>query len=137
MFRLAIAFILLASAVSIAFGFKYLLAKQYMAYQAAVAQSSWADIPVRIQAVMLAMLKIVGSGLFVFGLSLAWLTIPLSNGEFWAILAIASVTAVNGCITLYVTIGLRRLEPSAQPPIAPTIALVVLVFVALGLTQLA
>jgi hypothetical protein len=137
MLNTAIALLLLSSAVSVAFGFKYLLAKQYMPYQAAVARSAWGDIPAGTQAIVLGMLKVIAAGLFVFGLSLGWLTIPLSKGESWAITAISSITAVNGFITLYVTTGLRKLEPTAKPPIRPTMALMLTVCVALVLTWFA
>ena len=137
MLNVAIALLLLVAATSLAFGFKYLFAKEYMPYHAAVAQSPWSQVPDRLQAVMLGMLKVVSAGLLVFGLSLIWLTVPFSRGEDWATWAIMSITAVNGVITIYVTVALRRLEPTAKTPIIPAAAAVVIVALALVLARLA
>ena len=108
MLKLAIVLILLVSATSVAFGLRYLLTKEYMPYHAQVSQSSWAEIPTRLQAVILGMLKVVAAGLIALGIALGWLTLPLSRGESWATWAILSVVLVNGLITIYVTVTLRR-----------------------------
>ena len=140
MLKLAIALILLVSVTSVAFGFRYLLAREYMPYHAQVSQSSWVELPKRLQAVILGMLKVVAAGLFAFGIALGWLTLPLSRGESWATWAtwaILSVVLVNGFITVYVTVTLRRIEPTAKTPVAAVATSVVLVLVALLLTNLA
>jgi apolipoprotein N-acyltransferase len=81
------------------------------------------------------MLKVIGAGICVFGISLCWLTVPLSKGELWAVPAIILITAISGFVTLYVTTGLRKLEPTARPPIRPTIVLMLMVSVAMVLAQ--
>jgi hypothetical protein len=53
----------------------------------------------------------------------------------WPVPAIILITAVSGFVTLYVTTGLRKLEPTARPPIRPTIVLMLLVSVAMVLAQ--
>ena len=137
MLKLAIVLILLVSATSVAFGLRYLLTKEYMPYHAQVSQSSWAEIPTRLQAVILGMLKVVAAGLIALGIALGWLTLPLSRGESWATWAILSVVLVNGLITIYVTVTLRKVEPTAKTPVAAAATSVALVMVALLLANLA
>ena len=137
MLKLAIALILLVSATSVAFGFRYLLAKEYMSYHAQVSQTSWAELPTRLQTVILGMLKVVAAGMFALGLALGWLTLPLSRGEPWATWAILSVVLINGLITVYVTVTLRKVEPTAKTPVVAAATGVALVLVALLLANLA
>ena len=137
MLKLAIVLILLVSATSVAFGLRYLLTKEYMPYHAQVSQSSWAEIPTRLQAVILGMLKVVAAGLIALGIAVGWLTLPLSRGESWATWAILSVVLVNGLITIYVTVTLRKVEPTAKTPVAAAASSVALVMVALLLANLA
>ena len=137
MLKLAIVLILLVSATSVAFGLRYLLTKEYMPYHAQVSQSSWAEIPTRLQAVILGMLKVVAAGLIALGIAVGWLTLPLSRGESWATWAILSVVLVNGLITIYVTVTLRKIEPTAKTPVAAAATSVALVMVALLLAKLA
>ena len=137
MLKFAIVLILLVSATSVAFGLRYLLTKEYMPYHAQVSQSSWAEIPTRLQAVILGMLKVVAAGLIALGIALGWLTLPLSRGESWATWAILSVVLVNGLITIYVTVTLRKIEPTAKTPVAAAATSVALVMVALLLAKLA
>jgi hypothetical protein len=137
MLKLAIVLILLVSATFVAFGLRYLLTKEYMPYHAQVSQSSWAEIPTRLQAVILGMLKVVAAGLIALGIALSWLTLPLSRGESWATWAILSVVLVNGLITIYVTVTLRKVEPTAKTPVAAAASSVALVMVALLLANLA
>jgi hypothetical protein len=137
MLKLAIALILLVSMGQVALGLRYLRAKEYMPYQAQVTQSSWAELPQRLQAVILGMLKVVASGLLALGIALGWLTLPLSRDEPWATWAILSVIAVNGLFNGYVTVTLRRVEPKAKTPLAAAASGVALVLVALFLANLA
>jgi hypothetical protein len=131
MLSIAIAIILLVGLGSIAFGIRYLFAKEYMSYHVQLTEYPWSRIPARLQQVILGMLKIVASGLITFGIALVWLTIPLYNGERWASWAILSLASVNGLISIYVTIILRRLEPTAKTNVAAAVSGLVLVLVAL------
>lgn len=136
MLKLAVAMILLVAAGSVAFGLRYLFAKEYMSYHAQLTQYSWAAIPQRLQRVILGMLKMVGAGMLAVGIALAWLTLPLSRGEAWATWAILSVISANGLISIYVTIMLRNVEPTAETNVSSAIAGVALVLVALVMANL-
>jgi hypothetical protein len=133
----AIVIILLVGLGSIAFGIRYLSAKEYMSYHVQLTQYPWIRIPARLQQVILGMLKIVAAGLITFGIALAWLTIPLHNGQRWASWAILSLAGVNGLISIYVTITLRRLEPTAKTNAASAVSGLVLVLVALLMAKYA
>lgn len=122
--------LVLAAALALAFGARYVLTKAFMPYHAAVLDKPWTVLEPRLQIVILGMLKVAGGGLLGYGLVLLWLLLPLQRGEAWAAWAALSISlAVVGPI-LYVVVWLRRIQPSAKTPIVP--ALIVLVLVAVG-----
>ncbi|XLZ71571.1 hypothetical protein ABT364_06285 [Massilia sp. SR12] len=108
-----------------------------MSYLAELTGVEWRDIPPRYQAVILGMLKMVGAGMLAFGAALAWLVLPLSQGERWAIWAILSLLIVHGFVSVYVTIILRNFNPNAQTNVASACAGVAASLVALVLAYLA
>lgn len=122
--------LVLAALLALAFGARYLLAKAFMPYHAAVLGKSWTVLEPRLQIIILGMLKVAGAGLLGYGVSLLWLLLPLHRGEAWAAWAALTVSlAVVGPI-LYVVVSLRRIEPSAKTPIAPTLVVLGLVVIA-------
>ena len=122
----------LAALVSIAFGIRYFLARQFMPYHATVSGRSWAELERGVQTAILGMLKIVGGGLATYGAAMLWLLWPLGHGEKWAAWAMLTVSATTLLPTLYVTIWLRRFQPQAKTPIAPTVVVLVLVLAGVG-----
>ena len=126
----ALVSLVLAAALALAFGARYVLTKAFMPYHAAVLGKSWAALEPRLQTIILGMLKVAGGGLLGYGVSLLWLLLPLQRGEPWAAWAALTVSlAVVGPI-LYVVVSLRRIEPSAKTPIVPTLVVLMLVLVA-------
>jgi len=126
----ALGALVLAALLALAFGARYLLAKAFMPYHAAVLGKSWPALEPRLQIIVLGMLKVAGVGLLGYGVSLLWLLLPLQRGEVWAAWAALTVSlAVVGPI-LYVVVSLRRIEPSARTPIVPTLVVLGLVVVA-------
>ena len=120
---------MLAALLALAFGARYLLAKAFMPYHAAVLGKSWPALEPRLQIIVLGMLKVAGAGLLGYGVSLLWLLLPLQRGEVWAAWAALTVSlAVVGPI-LYVVVSLRRIEPNARTPIVPTLVVFLLVMV--------
>ncbi|KQZ45031.1 hypothetical protein [Duganella sp. Root1480D1] len=128
--------VLIASG-SIAFGLRYLFAQEYMSYHAELTGLTWTEIPARYQAVILGMLKMVGAGMLAFGVAVIWFVFPLYLGERWPIWAIFSVVSVHGLISVYVTLILRRVNPSAKTNVASAFGGVVLSFGALALAYAA
>jgi hypothetical protein len=61
-----------------------------------------------------------------------WLLLPLSRHESWAPWAVLTLTLTNVVPTLYVTIWLRRFEPSARTPVVPAAIVLVLAVVGAG-----
>ena len=118
--KLPLIFLLPAALLSIFFGVRYLLTKEFMPYHADVAGKSWSELDLGVQTIILGMLKIVGGGLTTYGLALLWLLLPLNRGESWAAWAALTITATAILPTLYVTIMLRRFQPKAKTPVVPT-----------------
>lgn len=120
----------LAAVLALVFGARYLLTKSFMPYHAVVLDKAWPTLEPRLQIIILGMLRVAGAGLLGYGVSLLWLLLPLNRGEAWAAWAAITISlAVVGPI-LYVVAWLRRVEPRAKTPIAPTLAVLVLVAVA-------
>lgn len=132
MSKLSLIFLSLAGLVSIVFGVRYLLTKEFMPYHAVVSGKSWSQLERGVQTAILGMLKIVGGGLMTYGLGMLWLLLPLHRGESWAAWAILTITASTILPTLYVTITLRRYEPKAKTPVVPTVVVLALVLAGVG-----
>jgi hypothetical protein len=124
----------IAALLSIFFGIRYFLAKEFMPYHAVVAGKSWSELNAGLQIAILGMLKIVGGGLTTYGLALLWLLLPLNRHESWASWAALTITITSVVPTLYVTIRLRRFEPSARTPIVPASIVLALAVVGAGVS---
>ncbi len=129
-------FLSLAALLSIFFGVRYLLTKEFMPYHAVVARKSWSELEPGVQTIILGMLRIIGGGLATFGLALLWLLLPLNRGEPWAAWAILTISVTTLAPTLYVTIMLRRYEPKAKTPIVPTLVAIALALAGVGTSLL-
>lgn len=117
----------LAGLLALLFGVRYLVTREFMPYHATVLGKPWASLEPRLQAIILGMLRVAGSGLLGCGLALLWLLLPLERGEVWAAWAAVTVfLAATGPI-LYVVLWLRYVSPGARTPVAPTLATMVLV----------
>ena len=127
----------LAALLSIFFGVRYFFAKEFMPYHAGVAGKSWSQLDAGLQTIILGMLKIVGGGLTTYGLALLWLLLPLGRHEHWAAWAALTLTLTSVAPTLYVTLMLRRFEPSARTPIVPASIVLALAVVGAGVALFA
>lgn len=137
MLELSIGLLLLSSAMTLAFAVHYLSTKTWLPRHGVIAQMPWTDVPPRVRAIILAMMRIIGAGLLTLSVTLAWLALPLSRGETWASWAILSAEAANGLCTVYVTLSLRRIEPTARTPVGPTVVHMLLVGLSVLLANLA
>ena len=113
---LVIAIILLAISVvlGLVIGVRYLAATQFMPYQAAVLGKSWTELEPRLQAVILAMLRVVGGGFIGLALTIAWLCFALYHGARWAPRAILTIAAVMLAPALYSTLALRQVRAEGE-----------------------
>jgi hypothetical protein len=133
---LAVQLVLLSMAalISIFFGIRYLLAKEFMPYHAVVAGKSWSELEPGVQTIILGMLKIVGGGFITYGLALLWILLPLSAKEPWARWAALTLTVTSLLPTLYVTVALRSFAPSARTPVVPASVVLALALVGAGIS---
>lgn len=128
------ALLAIAAIICIAFGLRYFLTREFMPYHATVAGKAWTQLEPGLQTVILGMLKIVGGGFAGYGVALLWLLIPLRQGLWWAPSAVLAISAANLLPVLYVTVWLRRMEPSAKTPIAPAVVVLALVVIVAALS---
>jgi hypothetical protein len=137
MLNLALAAVLFVALACIVFGVRYMRRDAFLPYHAAVAGKSWAELDPGVQVVILGMLKIIGGGFATFGVTLLWLCFALHGGARWAPWAILIVSAAALGPMLYVALQLRAFRPGAETPVRPTLAMMVLIGVGVGLSILA
>jgi len=137
MLDLALTAVLLVAFGGILFGVRYMRREEYLPYHADVAGKSWNELDPGVQAIILGMLKIIGAGFATLGVTLLWLCFALHEGARWAPWAILTISAVALGPMLYVATKLRAFRPEAQTPVRPTVAMMVLIVVGVGLSLLA
>ena len=137
MLDLALAAVLMVALAGIVFGVRYMRREAFLPYHAAVAGKSWSELDPGIQIIILGMLKIIGGGFATLGVTLLWLCFALHGGARWAPWAILTISAVALGPMLYVAVKLRSFRPDAQTPVRPTLAMMVLIVVGVGLSILA
>ena len=137
MLNLALAAVLLVALAGIVFGVRYMRREAFLPYHAAVAGTPWAELDSGVQVVILGMLKIIGGGFTTFGVTLLWLSFALRDGARWAPWAILTISAAALGPMLYVALKLRAFRPDAPTPVRPTVAMMVLIVVGIGLSILA
>jgi hypothetical protein len=137
MLNLALAAVLVVALAGIVFGVRYMRREAFLPYHAAVAGKSWTELDPGVQIVILGMLRIIGGGFAAFGVTLLWLCLALHGGARWAPWAILTISAVVLGPMLYVAIKLRSFRPEAQTPVRPTVVMMVLIVVGVGLSILA
>jgi hypothetical protein len=98
-----------------------------MPYHATVLGKPWASLELRLQLIILGMLKVAGGGLLGYGVALLWLLLPLQRQEAWAVWAALTVSRAVVVPILYVVVWLRRIEPAAKTPLGPCLAVLALV----------
>lgn len=116
----------LAAFISLAFGFRYLLATQFMPYHAAISGRAWPEVEPGLQAILLGSFKVIGGSFITFGLMLLWLLVPLGGNQPWAAWAVLTLTIAAVAPILHVTVNLRRRWPSARVPVIPAVVVLVL-----------
>jgi hypothetical protein len=137
MLNLALAAMLLVALAGIVFGVRYMRRDAFLPYHAAVTGKSWVELDPGVQVVILGMLRIIGGGFVTLGVTLLWLCLALHEGARWAPWAILTISAVALGPMLYVAIKLRSFRPEAQTPVRPTLAMMVLIVVGVGLSLFA
>lgn len=114
--KLAFACYIIAMIVLAIFGVVYFLRPGFMPYHAVAVGMPWADVPPPFQVLILALMKVAGSGfLTIVALECIILFIPFRQGAAWARWAIplGGILICGG--TLYVTLYVASHSP-ANPP---------------------
>jgi hypothetical protein len=137
MLNLALAAVLLVALAGILFGVRYMRRDAFLPYHAAVAGKSWPELDPGVQVVILGMLRIIGGGFATLGVTLLWLCFALHEGARWAPWAILTISALALGPMLYVAAKLRAFRPEAQTPVRPTLAMMLLIVIGVGLSILA
>jgi hypothetical protein len=137
MLNLALVPLLLVALAGIFFGVRYMRREAFLPYHSAVAGKSWPELDAGVQQIVLGMLKIIGGGFATLGVTLLWLCFALHEGARWAPWAILTVSAVMLVPMLYVTIQLRSFQPDAQTPVRPTLVMMALIVLGVGLSLFA
>ena len=128
-FQLSLLFV--SAVIAILFGLRYLMARKFTTYVKVVGKP-WSQLEVRVQAIILGMLRIIGGGFITYGLALLWILVPLNEKQWWAPWAVLTMTVATLAPVLHVMLWLRRLEPSARTPIVPAIVVLVLALLGAG-----
>jgi len=137
MLDVAVAVVLVVALAGILFGVRYMRRESYLPYHAVVAGKPFIELDPGVQAVIIGMLKIIGSGFATFGVTLLWLCFALFKGERWAPWAILTISATALVSMLYVAIRLRTFRPGAPTPVMPTLVMMVLIVIGVVLSLLA
>jgi len=137
MLNLAIAPLVIAGLAGLLFGVRYMRREAYLPYHAAVAGKAWSELDPGVQIVILCMLRLIGGGFATFGVTILWLCYALHEGVRWAPWAILTVSIFALGPTVYVAAKLRAFRPDANTPVRPTLMLIALILVGVGLSLLA
>ena len=137
MLNLALVPLFIVALAVIVFGVRYMRRDSFMPYHAAVAGKSWSELDAGVQRVVLGMLRIIGGGFATLGVTLLWLCFALHEGARWAPWAILTVSATALVPMLYVAIQLRSFRPDAQTPVRPTLVMMALIVLGVGLSLFA
>ena len=137
MLNLALVPLFIVALAVIVFGVRYMRRDSFMPYHAAVAGKSWSELDAGVQRVVLGMLRIIGGGFATLGVTLLWLCFALHEGARWAPWAILTVSAAALVPMLYVAIQLRSFRPDAQTPVRPTLVMMALIVLGVGLSLFA
>ena len=118
----------LAALLSMAFGIIYLVRSQFMPYHQEALGKPWLQLDLRLQALLLGLMRTAGGGLLAGGISAAILLfIPFRAGESWSLVAIPAIGLVTSLPALYATILIRSLTQAHTPIAAGAIGVGLLV----------
>ena len=126
---------LIAAVGSIGFGMVYLARSTFMPYHRDALSTPWEKLEKPYQALFLALIKVVGGGFLVSGLSVGFMTLfPFRAGEVWARFAIPIVGLSMAFPALYATVHVRRQTP-ANPPVVASVITVALLLIGFALSM--
>ena len=111
----------IAALVGVAFGLRYLTARAWTSYHAAVAGRGWEDLDPNLQAIVLGLVRIAGGCFLTLGFAIGFLTLAWAGGAAWAPWAILTITATGLGPAFVTAIKLRDIRPDAGAPVLPAL----------------
>ena len=126
--KIAFSLFLFAILLSMVFSAVYLFRPTFMPYHAAAVGKNWAELDVRLQALILGLMRVAsGSWLTASVATLFLLFIPFRKGATWSRWAILLVGLASAVPTTYGTLIVKLRTPGSPPWYAPAVSIVLLV----------
>ena len=98
------------------FGIVYMTRSEFMPYHSKAIGKDWSDVDPNLQLLLLALMRVAGSGLLTGGiLTFILLLIPFRAQETWAIFTLPLLGVITVLTTLYVTNKVKRNTPASPP----------------------
>ena len=102
--------------ISLVFGVIYLTRTQFMPYHSLALGKQWSEVESNTQTLILALMKVAGSGFVVTGITiLVLLCILFRAREPWAIYSIFAIAGCTSCSSGYATFLVDRRTPGNPP----------------------
>lgn len=112
--------------VLFSFGLVYLMRNQFLPYHRQAIGLSWSQLDPNLQVLILALMRVAGTGLVVTGLMmLLLLLIPWQAGKTWSIYAIPTIS-FGACLGSFYATFLVKTKTAGAPPLKLSIFGVVL-----------
>ena len=112
--------------ISLVFGAIYLTRSEFMPYHSLALGKSWSGVEPETQTLILALMRVAGSGFIASGLAaIALLGIALKTGEVRAIYAIFPICLSTSLGSGYATLLVKRRTPG-NPPFKLSLATIIL-----------
>jgi hypothetical protein len=131
----AFACYLLAVVGNVTVGFVYLLSPKCMSYHEVAIGKKWGELDVKLQTLLLALMKSCGGGALSVGLAIvAMLVFPFRSGEMWSYYIIPICGLIVIGIPIYAMLVVRK-KTNAKPPIIANATAIVLIVIGIILSS--
>ena len=107
---------LITAIVSIIFGIIYLTRSEFMPYHAVALEKEWTELDIRMQTLILALMRVAGGGFLATGMVVILLMyLYIKTTEEWIIFIIPTVGFVTSLSSLYATLLVKNRTPGLPP----------------------
>ncbi len=107
---------LITAIVSIIFGIIYLTRSEFMPYHAVALEREWTELDIRMQTLILALMRVAGGGFLATGMVVILLMyLYIKTTEEWIIFIIPTIGFVTSLSSLYATLLVKNRTPGLPP----------------------